>query len=182
MVVLGRHQALVWDKMGVQWAAETETFLSESCWCSYLHCVLLLALGGDTDGPRRSFKRRVQGGGLQLGIQDEGADKEDCWPSYWTLDTSEAFFVWSHCPPPGDLGDSQLNLFLFEEIVERKQGGCCFNWGVIGCGEIRGGILGSTWRAVASSWWLGRETHKWGGREGLACDIIGSSVACDSTQ
>ena len=34
---------------------------------SYLHCVLLLALGGDTDGPRRSFKRRVQGGGWSLG-------------------------------------------------------------------------------------------------------------------
>ena len=58
-----------------------------------------------------------------------------------------------------------LNWFFFvwKDRRERKQGvAALIEWWWVD-GEIFG-ILGSTWRAVARSCWLGRETHKWGGR------------------
>ena len=142
--MLGRqHQALVWDEMGRDARCrETETFLSESC-CSYLKCVLLLALEAVTQPvPGDPLKGEYEGGCSQSGIEDEPASHKESLSSALQ----------------GRPSWSSIHFCLFEG---RKQG-CCFNWAMMGCGEI-GGILGSTWRAAARSCWLGRETHKWGG-------------------
>ena len=57
---------------------ETETFLSESC-CSYLKCVLLLALEPVTQAvPGDPLKGEYREGCSQSGIEDESAShKED---------------------------------------------------------------------------------------------------------
>ena len=101
--VLGRqHQALVWDEMGARCSLQRDRDIpfGELLLLSQV-CLTVGIRGGDTAGPRRSFKRRVQGG-LQP-IRDRG----------WVCFTQRGFFAGSHCPRPckGDLHDPQF-IFL----------------------------------------------------------------------
>ena len=110
---------------------------------AYLHCVLLLALDGDTDGPRRSYKRRVRGA-----LQGWGLRRRSRQRGLLALK-----------PGIEDLGGFQI-IFLVWRIWGRGKPGCCFNWEMMGCGETLG-ILDSTWRG-GKEVLIGRETHKWG--------------------
>ena len=70
--VLGRqHQALVWDEMGARCSLQRDRDIpfGELLLLSQV-CLTVGIRGGDTAGPRRSFKRRVRGG-LQP-IRDRG--------------------------------------------------------------------------------------------------------------
>ena len=112
--------------------------------CSYLHCVLLLALGGDTDGPRRSFKRRVQLQGGRVARWDR-----PIWDPGWggfrqrgLLAMAISLLDWTPVRPclhkvivlylaRGTLVILNWFFFVWRDRRE-KAGGCCFNWVMMG--------------------------------------------------